>query len=267
MKKDIIMGFNQIEIPAFVDEMRGVNMLRILLADDEPVFLSKLEKLVQQYSDAMKINALVQKYTCDDMSSIVLSTFDIAFLDIDFGSASGSGLDIARRIRQHREDTVIIFVTNYVEYAPEGYEVKAFRYLLKSDINSKLRGYFIEAVEQLFSKREMITIQNNGELTNIVVDDILFLESDKHIIRINMLNDKRKQYNCYSTLRGFAHKLEPLGFLRVHKSYLVNMRHISKLHCREVILKTGLSLSVSEKNYSEIKQQYLLWKGNQIWNT
>lgn len=267
MSKNIIIDFNQAEKAAYINKKRGPNMLRILLADDEPIFLSKLERLLTNYSDSMKINVQVHKYTRDDMSSIVLSKFDIAFLDIDFGSECGSGIEIARRIRQHREDTVIIFVTNFVEYAPEGYELKAFRYLLKSDIDIKLKVYFKEAIDHFLSKREMITIQNNGELTNILVDDILFLESDKHTIYIKMLNDKRKQYGCYSTLQNFTQKLEPLGFLRIHKSYLVNMKHIVKLQCSDVTLTNGLTLSVSEKNYSEIKRKYLLWKGAQVWNT
>ena len=51
------------------------------------------------------------------------------------------------------------------------------------------------------------------------------------------------------------------------EDYLVNMRHIKKLQCSEVIMENGLTLPVSGKNYSEIKRAYLLWKGAQTWNT
>lgn len=266
MSQNVIMKSSQAINSACNNEKRGSYMIRILLADDEPIFLLKLDRLLQSYSADLKINVQIQKYTRDDMSSIVLSTFDIAFLDVDFGSECGSGIEIARRIRKCRDDTVIIFVTNFLEYAPEGYELKAFRYLLKSDIDTKLQPYYVDAVKHFVSKRETITIQNNGELTNILIDDILFLESDKHTIYIKMFTGKRKQYSCYSTLQSFTQKLEPLGFLRVHKSYLVNMKYISKLQCNEVFLVTGVSLNVSEKNYSETKKKYLLWKGAQTWN-
>ena len=82
-----------------------------------------------------------------------------------------------------------------------------------------------------------------------------------------MLSSSAGPYSCYASLQSFEEKLQPLGFLRVQKSYLVNMRHIKKLQCSEVIMENGLTLPVSGKNYSEIKRAYLLWKGVQTWNT
>jgi DNA-binding LytR/AlgR family response regulator len=53
------------------------------------------------------------------------------------------------------------------------------------------------------------------------------------------------------------------GFLRIHKSYLVNMAHIRKFRSRECLLSDGTALAVSEKYYSQQKQKFLLWKGLQ----
>lgn len=247
--------------------MEGGMALRILLADDEQVFLNRLEQLLLRISGELGIHTQIQTYTRQDIGSAALSAFDLAFLDLDFGAERGAGLEIARRIRKHRSDTLIIFVTNYIEYAPEGYELNAFRYLLKSELNTKLRNYFCEALEQLRARRETITIQNGGEWSVLPIDNILFLEADKHIVAIRMCAGKRKEYRCYATLQSFAQKLEASGFLRIHKSYLVNMRHIARLQCSEAVLDTGLVLSVSERNYAEIKKKFLLWKGKQLWNT
>lgn len=104
-------------------------MLRMLLADDDPVFLSKLERLLTQYAAQQQRKVWIDAYPRDDLSGFVLQSYDIAFLDIDFGDRRGAGIDLARRLRQKRNDAILIFVTNYVEYAPEGYELRAFRYL------------------------------------------------------------------------------------------------------------------------------------------
>ena len=64
-----------------------------------------------------------------------MGQFDIAFLDIDMGAYSG--LELARHIRSLNLDTILIFVTNYVQYSLEGYEVQAFRYLLKKRAGRK----------------------------------------------------------------------------------------------------------------------------------
>ena len=231
-------------------------MLRMLLADDDPVFLSKLERLLTQYAAQQQRKVWIDAYPRDDLSGFVLQSYDIAFLDIDFGDR-----------RQKRNDAILIFVTNYVEYAPEGYELRAFRYLLKTDIDMKLEAYFSQAAEQFAAKREILPIQTGGEMRNLTVDEILYLESDKHTVRIYMLSSSAGPYSCYASLQSFEEKLQPLGFLRVQKSYLVNMRHIKKLQCSEVIMENGLTLPVSGKNYSEIKRAYLLWKGVQTWNT
>ena len=241
-------------------------MLRMLLADDDPVFLSKLERLLTQYAAQQQRKVWIDAYPRDDLSGFVLQSYDIAFLDIDFGDRRGAGIDLAR-LRQKRNDAILIFVTNYVEYAPEGYELRAFRYLLKTDIDMKLEAYFSQAAEQFAAKREILPIQTGGEMRNLTVDEILYLESDKHTVRIYMLSSSAGPYSCYASLQSFEEKLQPLGFLRVQKSYLVNMRHIKKLQCSEVIMENGLTLPVSGKNYSEIKRAYLLWKGAQTWNT
>lgn len=242
-------------------------MLRMLLADDDPVFLSKLERLLTQYAAQQQRKVWIDAYPRDDLSSFILQPYDIAFLDIDFGNRRGAGIDLARRLRQKRNDAIIIFVTSYVEYAPEGYELRAFRYLLKTDVDAKLEAYCSQAVEHFTAKREVVSIRNNGEIINLAVDDILYLESEKHTVHVYMLCGNFDHYSCYTSLQSFEEKLQPLGFLRIQKSYLVNMRHIKKLQCSEVIMENGLTLPVSGKNYSEIKRAYLLWKGAQTWNT
>lgn len=60
-------------------------------------------------------------------------------------------------------------------------------------------------------------------------------------------------------------QLEGAGFLRVQRSYLVNMIYIRRLQSDAVELQNGIKLPVSEKYYAQLKQQYLLWKGQTTW--
>lgn len=243
----------------------GKPELRVLLCDDDPAFLAWERDAVGAALGRMGYRVLI--VACGSGERIpedVIPTCDIAILDIDFPRLQYNGLDIARRLRAARRETVIIFVTNYIEFAPEGYEVQAFRYGLKSEISRKLEQYLAQAVTQLQSTRRTLQIQISGEHIELLLDDILYIESQRHTaVAYVRRGSGMKTYSFYASLTSLEETLGGQGFLRVHKSYLVNMRHIVKYQCKEAILTGGLSLRVSEKSYSEQKKKYLLWRSGQ----
>lgn len=239
-------------------------MLSILLCDDDIGMIDTMRSIVESVLEESETKAKMYTFTdASAMSDQVLSSCDIALLDIDFDGAHYTGMDIARRLRSLRNDAIIIFVTNFIEYAPEGYEVQAFRYVLKRDIHNDLKPNLILALDRL--SKETLSIQINGEIISIPLDDILYLEVQQHnvtaVTRKQTLDKKQKEYSFYASLSELEERLEPLGFLRIHKSYLVNMKHLKKFQCREALLDNGMTLRVGEKSYAEKKQKYLLWKG------
>ena len=245
---------------------RGTLMIRIIICDDDTLFIEKMQSELQQILSKSRIKAKINSYK--DAGAIgmpILSSCDIAFLDIDFANKKQTGIDLARKLRQVRENAVIIFVTNYIEYAPEGYEVQAFRYLLKNEILEKLEDCLHLAIKRLHAVRETLKIQVNGEIIDIALEDILYIEAQMHTVIIHVQKDRFgrviKQYSCYNSISSLEQQLSTLGFLRIHKSYLVNMRHIKKYQCHQVILSNDRDLRASEKNYREQKNKYLLWKG------
>lgn len=243
------------------------NIFTILICDDDKIFTSRLKKSVEDYTSNNKIRAKIHSfYSSEEIGTEVLSSCDIAFLDIDFEGKSYNGLDIARRLRRLKNDAVIVFITNYIEYAPEGYEVEAFRYILKDEIPKKLSSTFALIIERLKAVKCDIKIKVDGELIAIPVQNILYIESMDHTLIFHVERkgrDKENQYSCYSTLSEMETNLTDRGFLRIHKSFLVNMEHIKKLSCNDALLDNGVTLRVSSKTYSEIKKKYMLWKGKQ----
>lgn len=103
--------------------------IKALVCDDDAAFCQKIADLVRRNQPEDGSNVAVT-ICCDPtaLTDKALGQFDIAFLDIDMGAYSG--LELARHIRSLNLDTILIFVTNYVQYSLEGYEVQAFRYLL-----------------------------------------------------------------------------------------------------------------------------------------
>lgn len=182
----------------------------------------------------------------------------MAFLDIDYESENRNGIDIARTLREANSRALIFFVTNYIDYAPAGYEVQAFRYILKRDIGEVLERYILQAMENMAEGQEFLRLWDQEQTVDLPLEQISYLEVLDHYVSIHTVGDT---YTLGATLSSMESVMEAHGFLRVHKSYLVNMAHIRKFRSRECVLTDGTALAVSEKNYSQQKQKYLLWKG------
>lgn len=236
-------------------------MLKILICDDDPVCLEKIHRRVRDISDS----AMIMTYQSQaEIPQSCLSDCGIALLDIDFRGQDHNGIQIAQRLREVNRDAVIIFVTNYVEYAPEGYEVQAFRYLLKSDLDRKLEPYLRDAIEKLQQTRETVTVTVSGEPITLQLRDVLYIEAQAHnaLIHIHRQGDAQPQsLRIYSSLKSLDAQLSPRGFLRIQKSFLANMRRMRRFQSTGAELDDGTILPVSPKTYTQQKSQYLLWKG------
>lgn len=236
--------------------------MNVLICDDERRVTEQVSELLQKQCAETGIQ--VRFHLFEDSCAIKdLAEYDIAILDIDMGNFSG--IDLARRLRNEKPGIVIIFLTNFIQYAPEGFEVQAFRYLLKSDTQKRLASYFEDAIKEVFRKKQIITISVNSEWIDIPVHHILYLESNLRIVIMHLIHDERTEYRFYGNMTDLSEKLEDLGFLRIQKSFLVNMEYIEQMQYEKVRLSGGIVLPSSAKNHKELKQHYLKWRGKNRW--
>ena len=147
----------------------GAGMLHILLCDDDAIFTEALKRLIEAQPE---FNRRYMQIECvhdpNALKKAAVQKADMIFLDIDMGDVNGIAL--ARQIRTIRKDAVLIFVTNYGEYAAEGYEVSAFRFLPKLQLAEKLPDYFRQALAACRSRTRTLNVLCDGGGTNIVLD-------------------------------------------------------------------------------------------------
>lgn len=234
--------------------------MKVLVCDDEPGALEKIEALLSRPCQTAGAELVISGRP-EELEN--LAEFDLAFLDIDM--AGLDGMTLARRLRAARPDAVIVFVTNFVQYAPEGYEVQAFRYLLKPSLEEKLPACFELAMEELRRRRQSITVRAGGEDVTLLLRDILYFESDQRTITAHLTGSERPLCRFTGGISELAESMGMMGFLRVHRSYLVNMAYIQRFQYGQMELPGGVQLPVSKKYYRQLKQQYLLWKGRTAW--
>ncbi len=242
-------------------------MIRIVLCDDNGAFLESLRREIRSILRKYDVDAEIYSYSrAGDIPAQMMSSCDGFFLDVDLSLDNMTGVDLARQMRGKNATALIIFVTNYIEYAPDGYEVQAFRYLLKRDISQKLEPCLLQMIKKMNKEQEAIRISVSGEIISIPQADVLYIEASGHLLIVHVQKKEtrnKKTYEFYSSLAKLEQQAEFKDFLRTQKSYLVNMQRICQYNCVNATLDNGETLRVSEKNYSEQKKKYLLWKGKQ----
>lgn len=118
-----------------------------------------------------------------------------------------------------------------------------------------------ECMENMTKKmdRKNLTVQYSfveGEMT-LKVEDIIYIETNRHR---NLFYTKDGTYSIYRKLSEIEQELDGMDFLRIHQSFLVNMRYIDKISSYVLKLTTGEELSVPKSRYQNVKKVYASYK-------
>ena len=176
----------------------------------------------------------------------------IVFLDINMEGMDG--LEAARKIKAECPKVHIVLVTAYVNYALDGYKVKASRFLLKDDLEQTLP----ECVDDILREERVVEFGFVEGNVRLRVDDIIYIETSRHK---NVFYTAGETYSIYKKMDELEVELAGMGFVRIHQSFLINMRYIGKLGSYVMVLTTGKEISVPKSRYPEVKRQYTLFKG------
>lgn len=239
--------------------------MKLLICDDDKLFAESLQRHIRAYYNKPSWKIIVDCITeTAQMSTIRVSQYDIVFLDIDMGKVNGIAL--ARKMREQHPDLILVFITNYVQYSLEGYEVHALRYLLKCQLDQKLYSCLDAVMSAYRKERNYIRLSSNNIEIDILPAHLVFIETEGRHLKLHLTNEDRTAIAVSMTMGKLQELLAPRGFLRVHQSYLVNMAFVQQIKSTGVWLTNGTKLPISARNYQEIKQEYLRWKGMKRWS-
>ena len=222
--------------------------MRIAICDDEERYRIELKTILNK----LLINADLNIDTFDDgnilADAFAASPYDLVFLDIEMPALDG--ITIAKKIRSRSENVFIVFLTSHIEYALEGYEVNALRYLTKPVDIEKLKEVIRYVQEKQGSSRQII-IKEDGEEILIDINDVIYMESMNQNVRIVTAGGEHViRYN----ISDFEDQLKNDGFFRIHRGYLISLSKVKKLSGNDVILDGGETLPVSRSNVKPLKE-------------
>lgn len=234
--------------------------MRIAICDDFPEFTKELRNKIEDVCARRDWSLTCLVFTsARSILTSDLSDTQVAFLDIDMPEYNG--LEIAKELRIKYPNIILVFVTAFIEYAPAGYHVSAFRYLLKQQLDSDLPEVLDDIRDKLGTRSELLTIQQNGGTRDLSLDEILYLEgTPNRRVLFHVLN-LSQPLEVSGRLSDYEISLAGKGFLRLQKSFIANMAHICKISSYLVTLRDGTVIKASEKYYRQVHDSFLMWKG------
>lgn len=176
--------------------------------------------------------------------------YDVLFLDIMMPDMDG--ISLAREIREINEDVIIVFITSKIEFMQTGYEVKAFRYLLKEQLPKGIKSVWNDIEIELAAKKDdFFTYEFERRTFRYSCREILYFESGLRRVTLHTKNEAKIFYGKLDDIESnFS------SFVRIHKSFLVNRRHIRSISAGTVILSNGEVLPVSRKHSANLGAAY-----------
>lgn len=234
--------------------------IRIAICDDEQNIRSYLAALIRREDSSCRIS----EYASAEAYLAAGEDYDLLLLDIELGGGAGSpgsmdGMALARRLRSLPPDRqpLIIFVTGYESYVYQAFDVEAFQYLVKPVDEGRFADVFRRAAEKLSvlekQRRRTLLVQYAGASRVIPLENIRYVESHGHKLLLHLKEGTVEYYGKIGEL-----ELELGGqFARIHKGYLVNLRHVEEYARGQVTLTDGEKLVISKYKYDAFVKQHL----------
>ncbi len=236
--------------------------MKVAICDDDGAFCDLFSRMLEEQFTARHWPCDYAVFSSGDaLLAADLTDAAAVFLDIDMPGPDG--MQTARRLRERSRDMLIVFVTALDRYAVEGYSVEAFRYLLKDDLDRQLGPCVDALLEKLSERRRYIKVQTPDRWMTVSLEDIRYFEGT--VSRRVLLHLRQGEpLECMGRIGDYAQKLAGDDFLRIQRSFLVNMQIIEDIRNYRAALTGGESLAVSRKNYSDITRRYVTWKVRQM---
>ena len=220
----------------------------VLIVDDEPPIRAELRWLLEQDARVGSIDEAGGG--TEAVEKILASRPDVLFLDIQMPGTSG--IKLAETLSNLKCPPVVVFVTAFAEYAAQAFNLDAVDYVLKPVETSRLEKA-LDKIAQAMERRHpapcaervmRLAVERGGRRAFIPVGDVVYIEAKADY---SSVFTAAGSYLVNESISSLEERLDPEGFLRVHRSYLVNLDDI---HDVEVARSGQMSLKVERVDAS-----------------
>lgn len=251
-------------------------MIKVMALDDEPLALQQLTSYLEKIPFFEVVGSCVS--TSEALEMLEQKEVDALFLDINMPDLNGVDL-----IKSLTNPPIVVFTTAYTDYAIQGYKINAVDYLLKpfglADVvmaAQHVRNRYLLLHPEV-SDQPATTTEHTPHATKPAAkaaeDDFLFLKSDYKVVRVRIseiiyIKGMSEYLRIYVTtqpkpiivllsMKRIEDRLAPpLPFMRIHRSYIINLNHIHEITRAGIVLNTGEEIPVGD-TYRTALNEYI----------
>lgn len=231
-------------------------MLKIAVCDDEPVFVEQISGKIKEY---MKDCTICSFFSSEDLL-LQKVVYDIYFLDIQMEKING--IEVARKLRELNEESIIVFISGAKEYVFEAFDVAAMHYLVKPVDDGKLQEVLERAKKEVGRrqgrKSRQIFIKTRNKNITLNIADILYFENEMRKIVAHTINGEISFYGVMAEME----KEMGTEFCRCHRGYLVNLSYVTEYDIENIMLANGEKIYLSKDRYHDFVKQYMRYLRN-----
>lgn len=194
--------------------------MNVLIYEDENIYIDKLRIVLSKYNVSLTVCS-----TADDFLNCS-QVFDIALVDIEVEGLDG--LNATRILKTRSKNCIVVAYTHYDGYAVNGYKYGIDRYILKTATIEELSNEIEIIINEYFKNNNKVQIVNNGIHYNILLNDIVYIESCHNSLCIHLLD---KDFTIRSTFSDLFDTLDCDYIVRVHKGFAINLLCFKNAGC------------------------------------
>lgn len=231
--------------------------MKICYCEDEAAQAEILKEKASAWSEAGGIQLQTDLFESAEefLFKAEGDTYDLVFLDISMKKMNG--MELAKQIRAKDKNVIIVFVTSDPSFVFEGYEVGAYRYLMKPFTDEKLYEILDYSAARRSGSDNFIVVKTTTENRRIDLEELLYIEVQGHYVDLHLAdNDILSFKSSFSEILEQANAKKEL-FQLTHRSYAVNLSKITRIGRTECILEGGQSLPVSRSAYKPLNDSFI----------
>ncbi len=224
--------------------------IRIAICDDSEVYRQYLMDLLQKWGRMHEQTCHLTQFSSAEEFLITWEEHqDVSIFLLDIEMPGMNGVELARLIRQKNAQAQIIFITGYSEYMAIGYDVEALHYLVKPIETDKLFIVLDRAVARMRHQDPTLLVEQRGVLTRVQVSKIRYIEANRNYVTIHAEAD----YQIRQSMKEVEATLDK-RFLRIGRSYIVNLTCVLQVSKTELTLTDGTKLYLPRGSYDTVNR-------------